>query len=100
MSQHRVWNKVGPPNYLQFFGFMAKAQFLQFYRKLSGQRFELVRETSPEASGNSAGSGRFIDLYTGECIPAERNAAGDFDPPPTSPLCLWKAGEEVVTAIE
>ena len=65
-----------------------------------GQRFELVRETSPEASGNSAGSGRLIDLYTGECTPAKRNAGGDFDPSPTSPLCLWKAGGEVVRTIE
>ena len=65
-----------------------------------GQRFELVRETSPEASGNSAGSGRLLDLYTGEHIPAERNVVGDFDPPTTSPLCLWEAGGEGVRTIE
>ena len=65
-----------------------------------GQYFELVHEASPKASDNSTGPGRLIDLYTGECIPAVCNAGGDFDPPPTSPLCLWNVGGEVLRTIE
>ena len=65
-----------------------------------GQHFELVHEASPKASDNSTGPGRLIDLYTGECIPAVCNAGGDFDPPPTSPLCLWKVGGELIRTIE
>ena len=65
-----------------------------------GQHFELVHEASLKASDNSTGPGRLIDLYTGECIPAVCNAGGDFDPLPTSPLCLWKVGGEVIRTIE
>ncbi len=59
-----------------------------------GRRFELVRESSPAVSRYSAGSGTLLDLYTGERVPAERCAAGDFNRPPTSPLCLWMVDGE------
>ena len=66
----------------------------------AGQRFELIREPSSEASGTYAVSGRLIDLYTGNSIPATRNADGEFQPQPTSPLCLWATDGEDVRAIK
>ncbi len=57
-----------------------------------GQRFELVRWKSPMGWGTDAASGWFIDLYTGDCIPAKRNADDDVQLLTTSPLSLWKSG--------
>ncbi len=59
-----------------------------------GARYELVRGKSPQGSGTDAVSGRLIDLYTGDCIPAKRIPDDDPQSLTTSPLSLWVSDGE------
>ncbi len=58
-----------------------------------GQRFELIRKTTPAMPGTSPEYGRLIDLYTGTSVTTTRSKDGTFLPQPQSPLSLWVASE-------
>ena len=57
----------------------------------NGERFTLLRRASPMDWGTDEESGSLIDLYTGNCIPAERSANDDVQSLTRPPLSLWKS---------
>ena len=54
-----------------------------------GERFELVRGNSPAGQETDPASGWLIDLYSGDRVPARRDAGDNVQALTTSPLSLW-----------